>query len=73
MTMTKQHFELIAQVIRWNREDFKSNTAHARFAATVADTLSTTNHNFDRRRFIMAAMPEAWVGTKHETAWERVA
>jgi hypothetical protein len=71
--MTRRHFELIAAAIRDQREHFTSNRAHARFAAAMADALATTNPRFDKARFVRAAMPTAWVGTRHETAWERVA
>ena len=72
-SLTKQHFEVIADLIANGREHFKSNTAHAKFAAEAADELARWNPNFDRQRFIHAAMPGVWVGTKHETAWEREA
>lgn len=71
--MTRQHFELIAAAIRDGREHFTSNHAHARFAAAMADALAATNGRFDRARFVAAAMPRAWVGTRHANAWERVA
>jgi hypothetical protein len=68
--MTRRHFELIAAVIADNREAFTSNTRHARFAGAMADALARTNDRFDRERFILAAMPRAWVGTGHSAAWE---
>jgi hypothetical protein len=71
--MTRRDFELIAQLIAASRSRFKSNTAHARYAGDVADALRWTNDRFDRSRFVMAAMPAAWVGTRHATAWERQA
>lgn len=71
--MTRQHFELIAAAIRDGREHFASNRAHARFAGEMADALAPTNGRFDRSRFVLACMPPAWVGTRHEAAWECVA
>lgn len=72
-TMTRQHFELIARSIADSADRFKSNTAHAEFAADVARELAQTNSAFDRGRFILAAMPSTHVGTRHANAWERVA
>jgi hypothetical protein len=71
--MTRRDFELIAAMIRESRENFASNCQHARFAATVAARLAGTNPRFDRARFIMAAMPAAWHGTRHANVWERIA
>jgi hypothetical protein len=71
--VTRRHFELIAAAIRDGRERFASNGAHARFAREMADALAATNGRFDRGRFVMAAMPSAWVGTRHAAAWERIA
>ena len=71
--MSKKDFEMLARLIREERERFKSNAAHIAFAAAMARELSYTNSRFDRGRFIMAAMPRAWVGTRHSAAWEREA
>jgi hypothetical protein len=73
MTLTRQHFELIAEMIRDGRESFKSNTVHARYAADVASRLASTNPLFDRGRFILACMPTAWVGSSKANVWERLA
>jgi hypothetical protein len=86
MSLTKQHFELIAQVIagdaviphaRVGRTSvrttsvFKSQAAHAAFAGMMADTLAETNPKFDRGRFVAACQPRWTVGTRHAKAWER--
>ena len=72
-TMTRQHFEIIAETIRDGRRAFKSNTAHAKYAAETAGRLAHTNTNFDPARFVIACMPRAWVGTRHAAAWDRAA
>ena len=69
--MTRQHFELITAVIRDNREEFRSNTSQAAFAAAFAGELATTNDRFDRVRFLEACRPSWVVGTSHEAAWDR--
>lgn len=71
--MSRMHFEAIARTIAEQRESFRSNLAHAQFASDMAKTLAETNPRFDRPKFIMACMPKAWVGTKHSSAWERIA
>ena len=70
--MTRCDFELIARVVAGERERFTSNTAHACFAARMADALAATNGRFDRARFIAACQPPWTVGTRHANAWERV-
>jgi len=71
--MSRRDFELIAAAIRDGREHFASKGAHARFAAEMADALAATNGRFDRARFVGACMPRAWVGTRHEATWKRIA
>jgi len=58
-------------MLRESAEDFKSNTAHARHAARVADVCAASNPRFDRVRFMRAAMPRWQAGTRHESVWER--
>lgn len=72
-TMTRAHFEMLAQVIRDGREHYRSNDAHVAHAVETAKALRATNPRFDAARFVKAAMPTAWVGTRHEAAWERAA
>ena len=69
--MTRKDFEVIARMIRDNRYGFKSNTAHAQFAADAAATLAGTNPRFNRDKFIRACMPSHIVGTRLENAWDR--
>jgi hypothetical protein len=71
--VTRRDFELIAQVIASSGSRFKSDTAHAGFAADVAEALARTNDRFDRSRFIAACQPSWTVGTRHANAWERAA
>lgn len=71
--MSKQHFEMLARVIRDGEGDFKSNNAHARFAAMTASHLAQENPRFDRGRFVMACMPSWMVGTNKANPWERIA
>jgi len=71
--VTRRDFELIAAAIRDGREWFSSITAHAYFVSDMADVLASTNPRFDRCRFVGACMPRAWVGTRHEATWERIA
>jgi hypothetical protein len=71
--MTRRDFELIAQVIAASGSRFKSDTAHAGFAADMADALAWTKPRFDRGRFIAACQPSWTVGTRHANAWERTA
>ncbi len=49
--------------------DFKTNTAHARFAGK----LSTTLDRQYRGAFVLAAMPAWMVGTSKSNVWERIA
>lgn len=65
-------FVVIAATIAEGREFFSSNTAHAQFANNMANTLAMTNLRFNRKRFIMACMPRAWVGTNKSTVWEQI-
>jgi hypothetical protein len=71
--MSRRDFELIAQVIRDSSNRFKSDTAHAGFAAAMAHALEVTNPRFDRCRFLEACQPRWTVGTRHANAWERAA
>jgi hypothetical protein len=71
--VSRRDFELIATAIANGREHFASNAAHALFASEMAHALAVTNPRFDRARFVRAAMPRAWAGTRHEAAWEREA
>jgi len=71
VSISKQHFSAIAEEIRVSVHDFKSPTAHARFAANMATTLATFNPRFDRARFIDACTPRHYVGTRHANAFER--
>ena len=54
--MTRQHFELIAEIIRDGLNFTAENRAH--IARCFAQRLAPTNHNFDRERFIAAATRE---------------
>lgn len=72
-SMTRFHYELTAEIIREGREHYKSNNAHAKHAAEIADRFRHTNVAFDAERFIMACMPRAWVGTNKANVWERMA
>jgi len=71
--MTRKHFESLARVIGDSWDTFKSPTAHARHAASVADMLAETNPRFDRSRFITACTPRPYVGTRHANAFDREA
>ena len=73
MTMTRQHFEMLAAAIAAGRPSYKSNAAHVAHAADIARVLARTNPRFDTPRFIMACMPRAWVGTAKANPWERAA
>jgi hypothetical protein len=62
--MTKKDFELLAQALRWAREDdlqYRDLSAtdvaetHDLVATHVANALASTNPRFNRDRFIAAA------------------
>ena len=72
MSVSRKDYELLAETIRNSGFDFKSNTRHAAFAGYMAFKLSQDNPRFDAERFIMAAMPTTFVGTRHANQWERV-
>ena len=57
MTMTRQHFELIAEVLSLGVDviDASEIDMRDRYAKAFADELSRTNPRFDRERFIAAA------------------
>lgn len=78
MSVTKDAYNAAIAIaklaIKENPERFKSNTAHAKFAASVADLFIGFNAfgDFNRAEFIRGAMPKHLVGTSGENAWERV-
>jgi hypothetical protein len=71
--MTRQHFDYLALTTRNASEYFKSNGAHADYAAALAGALAACNPRFDAERFILACMPRYLVGARGSNAWERVA
>lgn len=73
MAMSKKNYEALAEVMRDSRELFASNLAHAEFAKVLAASCLEDNSLFDTKRFIMACMPRAWVGTSKANHWERIA
>ncbi len=52
MTMTRQHFQLIAEVIRTTGDDYQERV---KYALNFANRLASTNPQFDRDRFIDVA------------------
>lgn len=55
--MSKQHFQLIADVLRDYRETYAISDEDAReLAKTFASTLQATNTKFNRERFLTAAL-----------------
>jgi len=71
VSISAQHFTAIAETIRASYSDFKSPTAHARFATNMADKLAAFNPRFDRPRFIEHCTPRHYIGTRHANAFER--
>lgn len=71
--MSRTHFIMLAETIRENAEAFRSNTAHAKFAGTMADRLRQENPRFNRQTFLTACMPRWQAGTRHANVWERIA
>lgn len=60
--MTRKDFVLIAEAIRFSDVD---RAAREKVAASMADSLATTNGRFDKERFIAAAM-EPTGADKHQ-------
>lgn len=69
--MHRRDYEVIASVLERNHDKFKSNTAHAKLAAEIGLELWRDNPRFDPGRFMWAAMPKAWRGTRKANVWER--
>lgn len=59
----------IATQIADHPERFKSNTAHAQFAADVAATLHAADGPVMLEAFMAAAMPRWMVGTAKSNPW----
>ena len=61
MQMTRQHFQLIADVFARHAKRYggRTSTVADELARDMADELAETNPNFDRARFLKAASVEA--------------
>lgn len=72
MSMSKMHYTALAETIKGNAPQFKSNRAHADFVYEMATMLYNDNPRFNARKFFNACMPNHMVGTaKLESTWER--
>lgn len=60
MTMTRQHFQLIADVFAAYAKRYGGRTSAVadEIARDMADALADTNRNFDRARFLQACNAE---------------
>ena len=64
MKMTRQHFQLIADILRENE---RLGLSPSELAIRFASELAKTNDNFDRERFLAASRqydPESYTAAK---------